>query len=48
VNAFAERWVQSVKREYLDFFLEFGDAHLRHILAEYVAHITTERGRTRP
>jgi putative transposase len=37
MNAVAERWVQSVKQECLDHFVVFGEAHLRHILAEYLA-----------
>jgi putative transposase len=36
MNAVAERWVQSVKRECLDHFVVFGEAHLRHIVQEYL------------
>ena len=43
MNAFAERWVQSVQKECLNHSLVFGEAHLRHILAEYVAHYYQER-----
>ena len=43
MNAFAERWVQSVQKERLNHSLVFGEAHLRHILAEYVAHYYQER-----
>ena len=42
-NVFAERWVQSVQKERLNLSLVFGEAHLRHILAEYVAHYYQER-----
>jgi len=37
-NAFAERFVQSVKRECLDHFVIFGETHLRHILSEYLTY----------
>lgn len=43
LNAYAERWVQSVKQECLDHFVVFGEAHLRHILTEYLAHYNGER-----
>jgi putative transposase len=42
-NALAERWVQSVRVECLDHFLVFGEAHLRHLLAEYLAYYHGER-----
>lgn len=35
LNAFAERWVQSIKHECLDHFVVFGEAHL-HIVSEYL------------
>jgi putative transposase len=35
LNAFAERWVQSVKQEVLDHFVVFGEEHLRLLLREY-------------
>jgi len=37
-NAYAERWVRSVPAECLDHLLVVNEAHLRHILAAYVAH----------
>jgi len=43
LNAYAERWVQSVEQECLDHFVVFGEAHLRHILGEYVSHHNRER-----
>jgi putative transposase len=35
LNAFAERWVQSVKQEVLDHFVVFGEEHVRLLLREY-------------
>lgn len=37
-NAVAERFVQTVKGECLDWFCVFGEAHLRYILGEFLAH----------
>ncbi len=37
-NAYAERWVRSVRAECLDHLLIVNEAHLRQILATYVAH----------
>jgi len=36
LNPFAERWIQSVKRECLDHFIVFGEAHLRYLIDSYV------------
>jgi putative transposase len=36
MNAYAERFVQSVKEECLGHFIFFGQAHLRHVLDQYV------------
>jgi hypothetical protein len=44
-NAFAERWVRTVRRECLDWTLVLGRRHLERALREYVAH-TTRSGRT--
>jgi transposase InsO family protein len=38
MNAFAERWVKSVKTECLDKMILFGQSHLERALREYVAH----------
>jgi putative transposase len=38
LNAYAERWVLSIRSECLDHFLIFGEAHLRYILQQYLAH----------
>ncbi len=43
LNAFAERWIQSVKRECLDHFMVFGLGHLAHLLASWVDHYHQER-----
>jgi transposase InsO family protein len=42
-NAFAERWVRTVRRECLDWTLICGRRHLEKTLAEYVGHYNTER-----
>jgi putative transposase len=43
LNAFAERWVRSVKEECLSRLILFSEASLRHVLAEYVEHYLHER-----
>jgi putative transposase len=43
LNAYAERFVRSVKEECLNWFILFGEKSLRHILKEYMAHCHTER-----
>lgn len=43
MNAYAERWVQSVRRECLDRLVLFGEGHLRRALNAYVAHYHSER-----
>jgi len=42
-NAYAERWVRSVKDECLSKIILFGDRSLRRALSEYVAYYHTER-----
>jgi transposase InsO family protein len=42
-NAFAERFVGTVRRECLDRLLIFGRGHLERVLAEYVAHYNEQR-----
>jgi putative transposase len=42
-NAFAERWVGTVRREVLDRMLLVSRWHLRAVLAEYVAHYNGHR-----
>ena len=43
LNAYAERWVRSVKEECLSRLILFGEASLRHALHEYVEHYHHER-----
>jgi putative transposase len=43
LNAYAERWVRSVKDEALSRLILFGEQSLRHALNEYVAHYHHER-----
>src|SRR2546421_2589792 len=43
LNAYAERWVGSVKEECLSRLILFGEASLRHALTQYVAHFHHER-----
>jgi putative transposase len=42
-NAFAERFVGTVRRECLDRILIFGRRHLEHVLADYVVHYNEHR-----
>ena len=43
LNAYAERWVRSVKEECLARLILFGEASLRHALTQYVEHCHHER-----
>jgi putative transposase len=43
LNAYAERWVRSVKDEALSRMMLFGESSLRHVLKEYVDHYHQER-----
>ena len=43
LNAFAERWVRSVKQECLSNLIFFGEAPLRRALMEYTEHFHAER-----
>jgi len=43
LNAYAERWVRSVKEECLSKLILFGEVSLRRALREYVTHHHTER-----
>ncbi len=43
LNAYAERWVRSVKEECLSRMILFGEASLRHALTQYVEHFHHER-----
>lgn len=43
LNAFVERWIQSIKHECLNYFLVLGEAHLNYLVEQYVKHYHTER-----
>jgi putative transposase len=43
LNAYAERWVRSVKEECLSRVILFGEASLHYALAQYVEHFHHER-----
>ena len=43
LNAYAERFVQTLRTECLDYFVVFGEKHLRHILFEFLAYYHDER-----
>ena len=43
LNAYAERWIRSVKEECLSRLILFGEASLRHALTQYVEHFHHER-----
>jgi len=43
LNAYAESWVRSIKRECLDKMILFGERHVRHVIGEYVEHYNLER-----
>jgi putative transposase len=43
LNAFAERFVRSIKSECLNRMIFFGQASLRHAIAHFMAHYHTER-----
>ena len=42
-NAFAERFLRSIKEDCLDRLIPIGDRHLRRAVAEYVEHYHRER-----
>jgi len=43
LNAFAERWVRSLRNECLNHFLIFGESHMRHLVDEYVRYFNKHR-----
>jgi putative transposase len=43
LNAYAERWVRSIKEECLSRLILFGEASLHHALTQYVEHFHHER-----
>ena len=42
-NAFAERWVRTVRAERMDWILVFGRRHLERVLQTYIAHYNARR-----
>jgi transposase InsO family protein len=42
-NAYAERWVRTVRAECLDWILVRSERHLRRVLTAYLAHYNTAR-----
>jgi hypothetical protein len=43
LNAYAERWVRSVKEEVLSRLILLGESSLQHVLAEYLVRFHQER-----
>lgn len=43
MNAYVERWIQSVQHECLDHFLVFGEDHFNYVISEYVRYYHEER-----
>jgi putative transposase len=43
LNAFVECWIQAVQIERLDHFVVLGEAHLNHLVREFVEHYHQER-----
>lgn len=43
MQAYVERWVQSLKQECLDWFIAFVKQHFDYLIDEYVEHYLTER-----
>jgi transposase InsO family protein len=44
-NAYAERWIRTVRTECLDWLLVVGQRHLERVLREYVRHYNRQRHR---
>jgi transposase InsO family protein len=42
-NAYAERFIRSIKAECLDRVVPLGEWHLRYLLREFVTHYNAER-----
>jgi putative transposase len=43
LNAYVERWIQSLRLECLDKFIALGERHLNYLVREYVEHFHLER-----
>ena len=48
LNAFIERWIQSLKYEALNHFIVFGNEHFDHIVSEYVSLFSRTPAPSRP
>lgn len=46
-NAYAERWVRTVREECLDHLLILGERHLRRVLTEYIEYYNHRRAHRR-
>jgi putative transposase len=42
-NAYAERWIGTLRRECLDRLLIVNEGHLRRVIEQYVEHYNTHR-----
>jgi putative transposase len=42
-NAYAERWIGTIRRECLDRLLIVNEGHLRRVIEQYVEHYNTHR-----
>ena len=43
LRAHVERWIQSIRIEYLDHFIACGERHRNYLVREYVTHFHEER-----
>ncbi|MCG8509332.1 MAG: transposase, partial [Rhodospirillales bacterium] len=43
LDAYAERFVQTIQNECLDSFIVLGEKHLNYLVQEFVEHYNTER-----
>lgn len=43
MQAFVERWIQSIETKCLDHFIPLGEDHLNLLVRQYVAHHHDER-----
>jgi putative transposase len=43
LNAYAESWIGKIKQECLNYFIVFGERHLRYLISEYVRYHNTVR-----
>jgi putative transposase len=43
LNAYAERWVRTIRQECLRRIIPLGETHLRHTLREFVEHYERQR-----